>query len=83
MTTSKRIRIGIAVLIILACCVSLIGISPQAAEACEAAKVICAGAYSSATAFCAKAGVKWWECAAAMAAATIACAGAWLLCGSS
>ena len=55
----------------------------QEAESCEAAIAICTGAFGSATAYCAKAETKWWECVSVMAAATAACAAAWALCGSS
>jgi len=81
--TQKTFLRCIAVLIIFGLSVSLIGISPQPAEACDAAQAICTGAYAAASGHCAKSDTSTWECIGAMAAATAACAAAWLLCGSS
>lgn len=70
-------------LLILGFTLPMMGPFVQEAEACDAAHVICAGAFSGATAYCGKADTKWWECAAAMSAAAAVCAAAWALCGSS
>ena len=73
----------IVFLLILGFTLSMMGPFVQEAEACDAAKAICTGAFAAATAYCGKAGTAWWECAAAMAAAAVTCAAAWALCGSS
>ncbi|MCY3724570.1 MAG: hypothetical protein OXG97_20330 [Candidatus Poribacteria bacterium] len=70
-------------LLILGFTLPMMGPVVQEAEACDAARVICTGAFAAATAYCGKADTEWWECAAAMASASAICAAAWALCGSS
>ena len=83
MHTQKNFLRCIAILIILGLSVSLIGIAPQAAEACPAAIAICTGVFGAAGKHCGRPDTSTWSCIAAMAAASGICALAWVACGSS
>ena len=80
---SKRLTKITVCLLILGIITSMTTPFLQEAEACEAAHVICAGAFGVATAYCKKTDTSWWECSLAMAAAAATCAAAFALCGSS
>ena len=73
MKTQRNSLRYVAILVLIGCSISLIGISPETVEACEAADEVCEKLGNGALKKCAKHGFGTWKCIIAIGEAAAAC----------